>query len=83
MDGVTLYDAPGFKQLIEERWVAVALLYGPPLPHFAMYHDWTMPLAFHMALEQVFDPEEVKRVGMRRMAFDYFEWYTINENQQR
>lgn len=25
----TLYDVPSFRQLIDERWVAVALIYGP------------------------------------------------------
>jgi len=81
---ITLYDVPSFKPLLEERWLAVALLYGPPpLIPTEQWHNRVVPLAFRMALEKVFDPAEVERVGLRRMAFDYAEWYIINENNQR
>jgi hypothetical protein len=72
------------KITIEEKWVAVALVYGPPKRNFAHYCSMTVvPLEFRMALEQVFDREEVHRVGLRRMAYDYYEWYAQHENQQR
>lgn len=81
---ITLYDVPSFKLLIEERWIAVALLYGPPPPNF--HSQWAMtvaPLEFRMALEKVFHPEEVQRVGLRRMAMDYYDWYHNDEDPKR
>lgn len=80
---ITMYDVPSFRQLIDERWTAVALLYGKPPSNFSHYCSMTVvPLAFRMMLEKVFDPEEVHRVGLRRMAHDYYEWYTNNEHHE-
>ena len=68
----------------ETKWTGVALLYGRPPSNFASYCALTVvPLAFRIVLEKFFDREEVHRVGLRRMAYDYFEWYSQHENHKR
>ena len=66
--------------LVDMKWTAVALLYGAPPKQFHARYPLT---EFRIALEKVFDPEEVKRVGLRRMAMDYAEWYAHNEDHAR
>jgi hypothetical protein len=71
----------------DESWTAVALLYGPPLTYPSYPHVWVedggVPTALITAFEKVFHPEEIKRVGLRRMVCDYAEWYQRNEHYPR
>lgn len=67
----------------DTKWIGVALLYGRPPSSFARYCAMSVvPLAFRIVLEKFFDREEVHRVGLRRMAYDYFEWYSQHEDHK-
>lgn len=67
----------------DTKWTLVALLYGPPPLRFGSGWPMTVvPLDFRMALEKAFDPEEIKRVGLRHMAIEYFEWYSQHEDHK-
>jgi hypothetical protein len=59
----------------DTKFTALALIYGPPRFEWLWPTHPVIPLAFRMALEKFFEPEEVQRVGLRRMAHDYAEWY--------
>lgn len=63
----------------DTKFTALALIYGPPRFEWLWPSHPVIPLAFRMALEKVFDPNEVQRVGLRRMAHDYAEWYFNDE----
>jgi hypothetical protein len=68
----------------DARWMAVALLYGPPAfnkvvngfsygsrPHVR----FLLNLQFRIAVEKFFHKEEIERVGWQRLMHDYKEWY--------
>ena len=63
----------------DTKFTALALIYGPPRFEWLWPLPSVVPLAFRMALEKVFDPNEVQRVGLHRMAQDYAEWYFNEE----
>jgi hypothetical protein len=68
----------------DTKWTGVALLYGRPPSNFAAYCAMTVvPLAFRIVLEKFFEREEIHRAGLRRMAYDYFEWYSQHEDHKR
>lgn len=64
----------------DTKFTALALIYGKPDSGWLLTQNPLIPLAFRIALEKVFEPEEVKRVGLHWFAYDYASWYERNNH---
>jgi hypothetical protein len=77
--GFTLYELGAAEPIMNARWTAVALLYGPP--RFTCVREgnndtyYRFDFDFGFVIEKVFHPEEINRIGWSRLMHDYKEWY--------
>lgn len=68
----------------ERRMLLLSLLYGKPDPRWAdpqFFYNDNSPEAgrFREAAFKVFDHYELARVGAKRVARDFAEWYEVQE----
>lgn len=67
----------------DQRWMAVALLYGPPTFETMMFKQFNnirithflLNLEFRIVVEKFFDKQEIDTFGWQRLMHDYKQWY--------